>query len=191
MDIHGIEGDIKNFDEVRAATRQLFELQIKKGHRYYRDGDTEEKRKEGFDLSSNELVFECLGIVLQNAVFLLCQCVGTQGKLVDSLSRNLATDALGSKSDVLVKLVDTIQLINDTLKDFEIEKIRVQKERGGMNGEIAAQTLGDYIVEDDDIIYVLNNIPPKYLIKWISHSVNVNILPFKHEMHKLIGGFTR
>lgn len=188
MDIHGLEGDINNFDEVRAATRQLFELQMKKGHRYYRDGDTEEKRKEGFDLSSNELIFECLGIVLQNAVFLLCQCVGTQGSLVDNLSKNLSDDALGDKSSGLVKLIDTIQSINDTLKDFEIEKIRVKKEMGGMNSEIAAQTLSHYIVDDDDVIYILNNIPPKYLIKWIAHSVNVNILPFKHEMYKLIGG---
>ncbi|MBO6225161.1 MAG: hypothetical protein J6N72_06895, partial [Psychrobacter sp.] len=128
MDINGLEGDITHFDKIQAATRQMFELQMKEGHRYYRDGHTEEKRREGFYLSSEELTFECLGIALQNSVFLLCQCIGTQGRLVDSLSRNLAVDALGSNSDVMVKLVDTIQKINTTLRNFEIEKIKVKKE---------------------------------------------------------------
>lgn len=188
MDIHGLEGDISNFDEIRSATRQLFELQMKEGHRYYRDGTSHEKRKEGFSLSSNELVFECLGIVLQNAVFLLCQCIGNQSSLVDGLSKNVSLELLPEKKESLERLVMTMQSINNSLRDFEVEKIRIQRELGGMTSEIAAQMLSQYVVEDEDVIFVLNSIPPKYLIKWIVHSVNVNILPFKHEMYKLVGG---
>lgn len=197
MDIRGIEGDINNYDEVKAATRQLFQLQMNDGHRYYRDGSTEEKRgvgapKDGprLHLSANELVYECLGIVLQNAVYLLCQCVGTRGKLVDDLSRNISLDSLGDRKPAVLEMIKIIQSINDTLKGFEVEKIRLKKENGFLTREMIEQALYDYIVDEDDVIYVINNMPPKYFLRWVAHSVNVNILPFKHEMNKLIEGLS-
>lgn len=187
MDINGLEGDINHFDELSAAIRQLFKLQMDAGHRYYRDGSTKDLREEGLALSLNELLFEVQGIVFQNSVFLLCQCIGTQGQLVSDLSKNISTGVVGNTKVDTNQLVTTIQRISETLKNFEIEKIRVKKEHGGMTGDISARTLHEFVVEDDDIIYILNSIPPKYLIQWLAHSVNVNILPFKHEMYKLIG----
>ena len=187
MDINGLEGDIDYFDELSAVIRQLFKLQMDVGHRYYRDGSTKELREQGIALSLDELLFEVQGIVFQNAVFLLCQCIGTQGQLVSELSKNISPGLIGQTGVDTDELVKTIQRITTTLKKFEIEKIRLKKESGKMTGDIAARSLHEFVVEDDDIIYVLNSIPPKYLIQWLAHSVNINILPFKHEMYKLIG----
>ncbi len=179
--------ELDQYYQIKAAATQIFQLQIDEGHRYFRDAPTKESMKPDEEISAGELASQCAWIALKNGIFLMCQCVGSQNEITNALDNNFSLDSLGVRKDEAIEMLSKIQFINNTLRRYEVSKLRASESSDLAAKETMMRVMRESNIDDDMVVDIVNTMPAKQVLRWLSHSINVNIIPFKHEMYKIIG----
>lgn len=179
--------ELDSYSQIKAAIKELFQKQIDDGYLYYRDAPDKESRLDDRSdiLSSSELASQCSWLVLRNAIYLLCQCSGNKNNITELLSGNLPDDAETDSAQSTKSMMENIEKVARHLKESEVSNIK-RKNKQEIDST-PVDTMDEDEVSDDTIISIINGMPSKQLLRWISYSINTNIIPFRYEMHKLIG----
>lgn len=181
--------ELDKYSQIKAAVKELFQKQMDDGFLYYRDAPTKESRLEDKSdvLSAGELSSQCSWLILRNAIYLLCQCSGSQNDITDLLSGNMPEDSSNANGQSTKTMLKNIEQVARHLKESEVSTIKRLNGGSTQRSDSPVDTMDEGEVGDEIIIEIVNSMPANQLIRWISYSINTNIIPFRYEMYKLIG----
>ncbi len=182
--------ELENYSQIKASIKEFFQLQINEGFLYYRNAPDKANRLEDKSdvLSASELSAQCSWLIMRNAIYLMCQCCGNQNSITRLLDNNFSLESIAEKRHTTDEMMSNIESIVGRIRSREVAttKQSITGFKTEKNEEML-RVMNESEVSDDVVIDIINSMPKKQLLKWVSYSINTNIIPFRYEMYKLIG----
>lgn len=178
-ELEGLEDEIDDIERLEDAIQQMFQLHIDQGVRFYRKAETKDQRDEQSALRAKDISWQVSTAVIQNAIYALCHSVGQQNVISELLSNNIQQDNIEKSRE----LIETMMSLSNELAESQIAYYYFKSIGDEQNSLLNL----NHQIDEDVIIYIINNIPKPYFIKWMNYVVNTHILPLKNEMYKVMG----